>query len=292
MKKPTKKQKLIYKMLTENTGKHFLDSGGAYGRNWERNQKKKIEDFMNEPEERISFDGSYLYRNVSVFHYLSQLETDEICDKFNRMKVKDWDCEDFYGVSAKQGEYLERLGAKELRTFNTYNGDSDLSQVLQGSFIELFIDGQYEEYLLLQIHGGCDVRGGYTDAKLFKTQYGMIHEYLWEYKGQSELIEDLEYLDVYDYYSGALMDTELVKLRLKLDSEYHKYINNIEEFLEDYSLDDIEKIKKFCFDKYPEISEEIIISELGIKEGVFNLNTIIGEVVKQIESNTLEISYE
>ena len=62
--------------------------------------------------------------------------------------------------------------------------------------------------------------------------------------------------------------------------------------LEDYSLDDIEKIKKFCFDKYPEISEEIIISELGIKEGVFNLNTIIGEVVKQIESNTLEISYE
>ena len=29
-------------MLTENTGKHMLDSGGAYGRHWERNQKKSF----------------------------------------------------------------------------------------------------------------------------------------------------------------------------------------------------------------------------------------------------------
>lgn len=29
---------LICEMLTENTGKHFLDSGGANGRNWQRNQ--------------------------------------------------------------------------------------------------------------------------------------------------------------------------------------------------------------------------------------------------------------
>ena len=40
-------KELIYKMLTENTGVHMLDSGGAYGRNWERNQVKTIEDFEN-----------------------------------------------------------------------------------------------------------------------------------------------------------------------------------------------------------------------------------------------------
>lgn len=33
-----KTKHLIYEMLTENTGRHMLDSGGAYGRNWERNQ--------------------------------------------------------------------------------------------------------------------------------------------------------------------------------------------------------------------------------------------------------------
>jgi hypothetical protein len=216
MRTPNKTQKLIYKMLTENTGAHFLDSGGAYGRNWERNQKKTIKDFMSEPEERISFDGSYLYRTVSVFHYLSQLETDDICDKFNRMKVTDWDCRQFYGVSAKQGEFLQKYEVKEKRTFNTYNGNSDLSQILQGSWIEMFVDGQFEEYLLLQIHNGCDARGGYTDAKLFKTQWRLIHDYLCEYKEQSELEEELEYnIDVYDYYTNELLNIEEVKLKLK-----------------------------------------------------------------------------
>ena len=44
-------KKIIYEMLTENTGAHFLDSGGAYGRNHERNAKKTINDFEAEPEE-------------------------------------------------------------------------------------------------------------------------------------------------------------------------------------------------------------------------------------------------
>jgi hypothetical protein len=39
-----------------------------------------------------------------------------------------------------------------------------------------------EPYLLLQIHGGADVRGGYTDAKLFKPRDDwQIHSYLQEY---------------------------------------------------------------------------------------------------------------
>ena len=45
-KKMTKQ--IIYEMLTENTGTHFLDSGGEDGRNWQRNQKKTLEDFENE----------------------------------------------------------------------------------------------------------------------------------------------------------------------------------------------------------------------------------------------------
>ena len=33
-------KELIYQMLTENTGSHFLDSGGAGNRHWQRNQNK------------------------------------------------------------------------------------------------------------------------------------------------------------------------------------------------------------------------------------------------------------
>ena len=35
-------EQVIYEMLTESTGKHFLDSGGATGRHWQQNQIKTI----------------------------------------------------------------------------------------------------------------------------------------------------------------------------------------------------------------------------------------------------------
>lgn len=186
-------KELIFSMLTENTGTHMLDSGGAYGRNWERNQSKTIEDFENEPEEIYTWDGYDVRRTVSVFHYLSQLEQDEICEEFNAMPCEDWDAEgNVYGVSDKQWKWLNWQANDDLMvisTFNTYNGNSDLSQVLQGSWLEL----NGEQYLLLQVHGGCDVRGGYTDAKLFKPREEyFIHEYLHEYVDSYDLNQLLE----------------------------------------------------------------------------------------------------
>ena len=185
-------KEIIYNMLTENTGRHMLDSGGAYGRNWERNQVKTIQDFESEPEETYTYSKQWneLERTVSVFHYLSQLDTDEICDHFNSMPCNDWDAEDVYGVSAEQWDWLNTMGdVQVLNTFNTYNSDSDLSQILQGSWIEI----NDEQYLLLQIHGGCDARGGYTNAKLFKAkEEGIIHEYLDEFQDWYVINECLE----------------------------------------------------------------------------------------------------
>jgi hypothetical protein len=200
-------KKLIYKMLTENTGAHMLDSGGVYGRNWERNQVKTIEDFENEPEELYTYSKRWneLSRTVSVYHYLSQLQTDKVCDKFNAMPCEDWDAEHVYGVSKAQWEWLNEFfpELEVTATFNTYNWDSDLSQILQGSWIEGYRVGVgLERYLLLQIHGGCDARGGYTDAKLFlPPDYGVINEYLDEYKDSYSIDEDLlcSYIDALDY---------------------------------------------------------------------------------------------
>ena len=200
MRKFTDTQKLVYAMLTENTGSHMLDSGGAYGRNWEKNQAKTIEDFDNELEATIDKsewtdkDGKVhteYERTVSVFHYLSELESDHLCDKFNELNTdcKDWDGDFAWGVSQKGADFLELIGMESKHEFNTYNGDSDLSQVLQGAWLDM--DG--EPYLLLQIHGGCDVRGGYTDAKLFKEEDDwMIHSYLREYIDSYEIEEEYE----------------------------------------------------------------------------------------------------
>lgn len=207
-------KELIFAMLTENTGRHFLDSGGAYGRNWERNQEKTIEDFESEPEVHYSSDGKWIERRVSVFHYLSQLQQDELCEEFNSLPCPQWDCDaDVYGVSQAQWDILTEFRDVEVvRSFNTYNGDSDLSQILQGSWLRI----DDEEYLLLQIHGGCDARGGYTDAKLFKpNEDGMIHEYIWEYMSSDEIIEnEFEYIDIYKS-DGTLWDNDELKELLK-----------------------------------------------------------------------------
>ena len=80
-------KQLIYEMLTENTGKHFLDSGGDDNRGWQKNQKKTLQDFEDEEEETIHKDGDYYYRNVSVFHYLSQLELDDIFRDLNKLNT-------------------------------------------------------------------------------------------------------------------------------------------------------------------------------------------------------------
>ena len=186
-------KEIIYGMLIENTGTYIFDSGGAYGRAWERNQGKTIEDFEGEPEESYTYHkrGNYLERRVSVFHYLSQLQTDWVCDYFNAMPCQDWDADgEVYGVSKAQWDWLNsKCEVKVDRTFNTYNGESDLSQILQGSWLTI----NDEQYLLLQIHGGCDARGGYTNAKLFKPcEEWYIHEYLDEYKDSYATDEDLE----------------------------------------------------------------------------------------------------
>lgn len=192
-----KTKKLIYEMLTECTGKHMCDSGFSDGRHWQRNQKKTIEDFENEPKEHIYKDGDYIYRDLSVFHYLSELQLDNICNEFNKINTncQDWDAttndDNFiYGVSKEAWHELTEFNDVTIvRTWNTYNGESDLTQVLQGSNLTI----NDEEYILIQIHNGADVRGGYTNAKLFKlNDEGMIHSYLYEWSEQEELEQRLE----------------------------------------------------------------------------------------------------
>ena len=172
---------IITSMLKENTGTHFLDSGGANGRSWQKNQlndkgqRKTCKDF--ESESCISYEiwNNEITYTINVFHYLNNAElcTDYLCDKFNKIQqtCDNWEgtgeLTECYGVSKEAWIFLENnTDVKVCNTWNTYNGESNLSQVLQGSYLD--ING--ESYLLLQIHNGADVRGGYTNAKLFKME--------------------------------------------------------------------------------------------------------------------------
>ena len=166
---------LIHAMLTTNTGTHMLDSGGDYGRNWQRNQGKTLADFQAEPAALLNW---YVKRDdddniisaepevtTSVFHKLTSgiIWQDDLCREFNAMPCDDWRG-DYCGTSTDQAEWLDNHGFEQRRGWNTYNWAANFSQTMQGNDLER--DG--ENYVLIQIHGGADVRGGYTDAKLFR----------------------------------------------------------------------------------------------------------------------------
>ena len=161
-------EKLVFSMLQTSTGAALCDSGDAYGRHWEKNKKMTFAQFKNLPEVTLwgGDGGEQAYYTISVFHFITKyLFVDALCERFNKRPVDNWHGK-YYGVSDKGERWLNAAGlSADGEAVNTYNHESNLSQVLQFQTLK---DLSGERYVLLQIHQGCDVRGGYTDAKLFK----------------------------------------------------------------------------------------------------------------------------
>jgi hypothetical protein len=154
---------IIKDMLTKNTGSHFLDSGSAYGRHWEENQGK---DFENEPEIKIDYFEDELLFHVPVYHYLTNmLEFDEDAEKMNKKFEQYMEhSEDSY--LADMETFADQLADNKL-VRNTYNQECVLDQSIQ--FVIPYDDDFYDaEYIILSIHNGCDIRGGYTKPVIFK----------------------------------------------------------------------------------------------------------------------------
>lgn len=170
----TRTQRMLASMLRENTGASILDSGSAYGRQW---QKNLVKPFWEEPattlEVRVYNGKAEFNVTHNVFHWLS-----EVCD-YSRSMTKRMrrlgKREDLWGMQLAERfpEYLAEQGCEvggiygegEPVTVNTYNGEDLLSQVLQYVFFRC----DETDYVALQIHGGCDVRGGYTEPVVFEV---------------------------------------------------------------------------------------------------------------------------
>jgi hypothetical protein len=183
-------QKVIYKMLTENTGIHMCDSGGEDGRMWQRNQKKSFNDFNNEPE--IIKDDDLIYK--SLFHHLSnsveylpdltnQLNKWIKKDKYDAFKNPDGRSNSWNDVEDFMLEYVYPDQDKVNCTY-TYNFDNCLSQDIQF----LSCGDIYENNIIaLSIHNGADARGGLTDYKFFKIDPDMFYMMDSEYYQDSEV---------------------------------------------------------------------------------------------------------
>ena len=191
----TDAEEVIRGQLVEDTGRHLLDSGGAYGRNWEQNQDNPP---WEQPEWNV--DDSFVTHNV--YHYLEQRATRDTgavalevglfaYGLHGPAKSDSWlstmkqyaelvgrphgvdvltDC----GLPrdlAEQAIYAVDDYTDSPMSWNTYNGEwHGLSQVLQG----VNFGGPYSEYVMVQVHGGCDVRGGYTAPRVYRAGYGTL----------------------------------------------------------------------------------------------------------------------
>jgi len=190
-------EQLIYNMLTESTGTHMLDSGGGSNRHWQRNQLKSIDDFKNEPHITIENDGEYKYAEISVFHHLVNSleyledETDHLIEWISEDPYSYRDNPDGRCISSIDTieQYMTKNYANEgmfkVSHTNTYNGDCNLSQTIQ--FISVG-DTYNCNIIALSIHNGADVRGGYTDYKLFEADIDSLYSwYMDEYQIQDYL---------------------------------------------------------------------------------------------------------
>lgn len=160
----TQTKKIVTSMLKENTGAHILDSGGAYGRHWEQNQKIDLD---VQPQVWANYS---VYNNsleicatISLYHWMNTcLRYDaELQEKFDALVEQYPDNTPWLQIMEN---YAEKNFSRYFTVCNTYNEpDSwDLSQVIQ--FIH---NDDGDDSLILQVHNGCDVRGGYTAPRCF-----------------------------------------------------------------------------------------------------------------------------
>lgn len=170
----TTTEEVLVSMLTENTGRHMLDSGGAYGRNFERNAGMTVADAMAQPEVHVETwerDGALVveYCTLDLFHFLRQrVDFDSTLDaQFREFAMSDeWREENWFTCLYAWLDAIDaRLGGDPPMVVNTYNGEDYLSQVIQYVIFDHPETG--EPIAAIAIHGGCDVRGGYTAPRMF-----------------------------------------------------------------------------------------------------------------------------
>lgn len=174
-------ERALAELMVESTGANILDSGGHYNRSWQRHRDfvNSNGDFRTLPE--VNCRGFWLddadpakwtfdSLSVSMFHFLKdRLELDEKCAELQRRMDAFGEKHGEYGLSKMeaffQGE-LESEGWTAEKSFNSYNHETTLDETIQG--VVLIEDDTEDAYLLLQVHGGCDVRGGYTEPRVFR----------------------------------------------------------------------------------------------------------------------------
>lgn len=171
---------VIDNLLKERIGHHLCDSGGAYGYIYERNREEgyptglcPVDEYTNdETKERelTIYIPIYDYLTYNLIKDEDTIEFEE--SLFEAFRNNGFEPSEIYEVE----DYLNgdggilwgisNTGITNIRYINTCNSDEYLTQTL------LYVTFKYDcdDYVLLEVHNGCDVRSGYTAPQLFKVK--------------------------------------------------------------------------------------------------------------------------
>ena len=201
-------------MLTENTGRHMLDSGGAYGRRWEQNQGV---DFAKMPSGRIQYYGpGEWWPAVSLYHFLvERLDYDGERDADFQAFARAGDMEDATWAECLRVWIWQRFGHLDDATVGAYGGDEMTEECpawsgytyndenhLDQDFVWYHWEADGDSYLAIQIHGGCDARGGFTAPRIF--QQDSDSEFGWlEFDRASMWCSECDFRGYLDSGSGS-----------------------------------------------------------------------------------------
>ncbi|QDP65390.1 MAG: hypothetical protein Tp182DCM212571_8 [Prokaryotic dsDNA virus sp.] len=202
----------VIAQLRENTGAHMLDSGGAYGRGFERWAKVTDDTALSAPPVTVHPD----YLTINTPQWLAdRAEVQPKLTRAFRLWAALTDPEDSEPWLVTMERFAERIreidGSTDYEgvhgsTVNTYNHDSMLDEVLQ--YVIFVYRGNY--YMLLQTHNGCDLRGGYSSPVVYMLDepYRLFDEQVtaWHSAPEEVTLDGLEF--DYDSHTFDLRNGE------------------------------------------------------------------------------------
>lgn len=166
---PTERK--LAKMFLEGVSTNFVDSGLVYGYNFNYNRENPV---WEQPESRVEFtaydDGTLdINLQLNTFTLLAkQLEYDKEADrKFQKWVKKLYDADEYWRDHLDEFPAVTKYDSKPEGWIidNTCNGDTLLDQHFVYSYCSK------SGYVIIELHGGCDIRWGYTAPVFFRVDF-------------------------------------------------------------------------------------------------------------------------
>ncbi|MBK6906311.1 MAG: hypothetical protein IPH08_04080 [Rhodocyclaceae bacterium] len=179
------KRRRLNAQLCESTGTHFMDSGGANGRMWQRNAKSPPKDKPMEWYEWEVYGGrlSCGYTRNTLDVLCEWLHDGDIATSVRRSwgqflrqegaREERADAAGEYRSNRSWEELLDawadQCGHKREGGAYTYNEDNCLSQDI---VYDLMKTPAGDEFVILRTHNGCDARGGFSSPTFWESEGG------------------------------------------------------------------------------------------------------------------------